>query len=135
MIPYIFVAAALTSVFAVLIIFKLNMDKLIEKPTDLHEVQKKFLISIGVSKVIPVILLIFGMVKMGEAEISRNQLTIPLLIILATVIYGLYYISSKKKLEEDEDITYAINTLTFIARPLIFSIPLMAIVFLLMMMK
>lgn len=129
---YIFVAAAVLSVISLLVIFKVNINKLIEDPSQLPKVQRDFLISVGLSKIVPVILLIFGIIKMTTIEI--NNLLIPLAIIIVVVIYGFIYISSAKKtINKKEDVIFAVNTLVTIARPLTFSIPLMAVVFLLMM--
>lgn len=128
---YIFVAAAIFSVIPLLVIFKVNINKLIENPAQITEIQNRFLISVALSKIVPVILLIFGIIKMST--IDMNSLLIPLAIIIIVVIYGFFFISSQKNVHENEDVKYAINTLTTIARPLIFSIPLMAIVFLIMM--
>jgi len=129
---YIFVAAAVLSVISLLVIFKVNINKLIEDPSQLPKVQRDFLISVGLSKIVPVILLIFGIIKMTTIKI--DNLLIPLAIIIVVVIYGFIYISSAKKtINKKEDVIFAVNTLVTIARPLTFSIPLMAVVFLLMM--
>src|SRR5690625_1570270 len=129
---YIFVAAAVLSVISLLVIFKVNINKLIEDPSQLPKVQRDFLISVGLSKIVPVILLIFGIIKMTTIKI--DNLLIPLAIIIVVVIYGFIYITSAKKtIDKKEDVIFAVNTLVTIARPLTFSIPLMAVVFLLMM--
>lgn len=133
MIPYIFMIAALISIFAVLIIFKLYLNRLIEEPETLVAIQRRFLISIGISKVIPIILLIFGMAKMSEFE--QGNVIIPILIIVVAVIYTLYDISKQNNQSYDQKTQQAVYTLIFIARPLIFSIPLMAIIFLVMLMR
>lgn len=128
---YIFVAAAVFSVIPLLVIFKVNINKLIEDPSQMPKVQGQFLIGVALSKIVPVILLIFGIIKM--TTINMDSLYVPIAIIIIVVAYGLYFISSQKNIDEDKDVKLAVNTLTTIARPLIFSIPLMAIVFLFMM--
>lgn len=129
---YIFVAAAIIAVIPVLFIVKVNVNKLIADPEQINSVQKHFFIGVALSKIIPVILLIFGIVKLTPVT-DYSELYIPWFIILATVLFGLYFISSQKKLAVGDQEKMAINTLVTIARPLIFSIPLMAAIFLFMM--
>src|SRR5690625_4268464 len=112
MIPYIFMIAALISIFAVLIIFKLYLNRLIEEPETLVAIQRRFLISIGISKVIPIILLIFGMAKMSEFE--QGNVIIPILIIVVAVIYTLYDISKQNNQSYDQKTQQAVYTLIFI---------------------
>lgn len=127
---YIFVAAAVFSVIPLLVIFKVNINKLIEDPSQMPKVQKHFLIGVALSKIVPVILLIYGMIKITTFDMT--SLIVPLTVIVIVVAYGYFFISSHKNVKEREDAKIAVNTLTTIAKPLIFSIPLMAIVFLFM---
>lgn len=129
---YLFVTAAIIAVVSVLVILKLNIRKLIDNPKQFPAVQKHFFIGVGVSKVIPVVLLILGIVKLSPVE-DISDLYIPWLLIIITVGLGLSYISSQKNLDVDEDRKIAINTLTTIARPLLFSLPLTAALFLFLM--
>lgn len=128
---YIFVAAAVFSVIPLLVIFKVNINQLIKDPKQFPEVQKKFLVGVALSKIVPVILLVFGIVKMTPVDFDK--LLIPLLIIMIVVMFGFIFISSQKMSNGNKDVKFAVNTLTSIARPLIFSIPLMAIVFMILM--
>lgn len=129
---YIFVAAALFSVIPVLVVVKVNVTKLIADPDQTHTIQKHFFIGIGLSKIVPVILLIFGIVKLTPVD-DLSVLYIPWAIILISVLFGLYFISSQKKLAHGEREQIAVNTLVTMARPLLFSIPLMSVIFLVMM--
>lgn len=128
---YFFVASAVFSVIPILVIFKINIQKLIENPNQLSEIQRKFLIGVALSKVVPVILLIVGIINMSTVDL--NSLYVPLTIIVIVVAIGFFYISSQRNVDVNEDVKIAVNTLTFIAKPLIFSIPLMATVFMIMM--
>lgn len=129
---YLFVVAALVSVVPILIIFKMNIKKLKVDPQQFPQVQKHFFIGAAISKILPIILIIFGILKMPSG-IDMNLLYVPWVIIVAVVIYGFYYISSQKKLGAERDVQIAINTLVTITRPHLFTIPIMAIVFLFLM--
>lgn len=129
---YLFVTAAIIAVVSVLVILKVNIRKLIDNPKQFPVVQKHFFIGVGVSKIIPVVLLILGIVKLSPVE-DISDLYIPWLLIIITVGLGLSYISSQKNLDVDEDRKIAIHTLTTIARPLLFSLPLTAALFLFLM--
>src|SRR5690625_570258 len=106
---YIFVAAAVFSVIPLLVIFKVNINQLIKDPKQFHEVQKKFLVGVALSKIVPVILLVFGIVKMTPVDFDK--LLIPLLIIMIVVMFGFIFISSQKMSNGNKDVKFAVNTL------------------------
>lgn len=129
---YIFVAAALTSVIPLLFIINISVKKLIADPKQTLDVQKQFFISVALSKITPVVLLIIGIVKLTYVE-NISVLYIPWLIIVIAVGFGLFFIAKQKQLPVSEDEKYAVNTLLLIARPLLFSIPIMAAAFIFLM--
>lgn len=129
---YIFVLAAVLAVIPIIVIFKINIDKVIEDPNEITMIQRNFFIGIALSKIIPVILLFYGIIKMTHIS-DISKLYIPWIIILGVVVYAFFYISSKNKLDVDQDTKLAISTLVTIARPLTFSIPIMAAALLFMM--
>ena len=129
---YIFVAAAVFAVIPLLVILKVNINKLINDPEQIVKIQQHFFIGVALSKIVPVILLIFGIIKLTNG-VDIRELYIPWLIILIVLGYALFFITSQKKLDVEDKTKIAINTLVTIARPLIFSIPLMAAFFLFMM--
>ncbi|HLR74998.1 MAG TPA: hypothetical protein VK077_06960, partial [Virgibacillus sp.] len=61
---YFFVVAALISVIPILVIFKRNVNKLIDEPQQFPQVQKRFFIGAAISKILPVIIIILGMLRM-----------------------------------------------------------------------
>lgn len=132
MIAYIFVAAALASVIPLLFIIHISVKKLIANPRQALQVQKQFFIAVGLSKITPVVLLIIGIIKLTHVE-DLSSLYLPWLIIIAAVLFGLYYIKQQKELPDTEDATYAVNTLLTVAKPLIFSIPIMSAIFIFLM--
>src|SRR5690625_4362155 len=99
----------------------------------MYEVQKSFLIGVALSKIIPVVLIIIGIVQMKQAEM--NDLIVPIIVILVALLAAFIFMSYKKKINAKEEVTIAVHTLVKMARPLLFSIPLMAIIFLWLMTK
>lgn len=130
---YIFVVAALLSVIPVVVVFKNCVNRLKEDPQTMKKVQKQFFIGAALSKIVPAILLMYGIIKMTPVD-SISKLFIPWAIILATVIGSLVFIGSQKDPEGNEDVKYNVNTLVTITRPHLFTIPLMAAVFMFLMM-
>ncbi len=128
---YYFVIAALLSVISLVVVLKVNLDKVIDDPKRMYEVQKSFLIGVALSKIIPVVLIIIGIVQMKQAEM--NDLIVPIIVILVALLAAFIYMSYKKKINAKEEVTIAVHTLVKMARPLLFSIPLMAIIFLWLM--
>lgn len=129
---YIFVAAAIVAVISFSIIFKFYIDKLVKKPEDINEIFRHFFIGVALSKIIPVILLIFGIIKLTDG-VEISTLYIPWLIIIIVSVGGYSVVSAQKNLNVDKQTQVAIDTLTTIARPLLFSIPIMSAVFIFLM--
>ncbi len=129
---YIFVAAAVFAVIPFSIIFKVHINKLIESPEQINTIFKHFFIGVALSKIIPVILLIFGIIKLTDG-VEISTLYIPWLIIIIVSIAGYSIVSAQKNLDLDEQTKVAVNTLTTIARPLLFSIPIMSAIFIFLM--
>ena len=130
---YIFVAAALLAVVPVVVIFKKCVDQLKQDPHSMKKVQKQFFIGAALSKIVPAILLMYGIIKMTPVD-AVSKLFIPWAIIGATVIGSLVYIGSQKDPEGSKDVKYTVNTLVTITRPHVFTVPLMAAVFMFLMM-
>ena len=66
---YIFVAAAVFAVIPFSIIFKVQVNKLIENPAQINQIFKQFFIGVALSKIVPVILLVFGIIMIGRAHV------------------------------------------------------------------
>src|SRR5699024_2000139 len=86
---YIFVAAAILAVILVLILVKVNVNKLIDDPEQFNYVQKRFFIGMALSKVIPAILLVVGIVNLTPVN-DYSDLYLPWGIIVITVLYGIH---------------------------------------------
>ena len=128
---YIFVVAAVVSIFSVYFVLKHLLKDVIENKVPFEQTQKKFLLGMFMSKIIPLILLIFGIIKMSYKEL--NELYIPIAIILIAAIIGLFLIEKVKKDNKTEPTKVYINYLITFTRPLMFTLPIMAIAFLYLM--
>lgn len=129
---YIFVAAAIFAVIPFAIVFKVHINQLIEKPKQINTIFRNFFIGVALTKIVPVILLVYGIIKLTDG-VEISTLYIPWLIIILTTLAGYSIISAQKNLDVDEQTKVAINTLTTIARPLLFSIPIMSACFIFLM--
>lgn len=129
---YIFVAAAVLAVVPLIIILKMTIKKLIKTPEDINEIFKRFFIGVALSKIVPVILLVFGIIKLTKG-VDISTLYIPWAIILVILAFAVSFIAAQKNLDVPESTQVQINTLATIARPLIFSIPLMSAAFIYLM--
>lgn len=129
---YIFVVAAILAVVPVLIVFKVGVNQLLEHPSDMKKVQRNFFIGAALSKIVPAILLVYGIIKMTPIA-SIQTLFIPWGIIAVVVIGGLMFIESQKNPDGGDDVKTNVNTLVTITRPHLFTVPLMAVVFLFLM--
>lgn len=129
---YLFVGSAIFAIIPVVVIFKVLAKRLIERPDQYNQVQKNLFIGIAMSKIVPVIVLIFAILRMPSG-LDLGTLIIPYIIIIVSVIVCFLIISSHKRLDIPFEAKRAVNTLIMVTRPHLFSIPLMAVVFLYLM--
>ncbi|HLS20030.1 MAG TPA: hypothetical protein VK056_00010 [Bacillota bacterium] len=129
---YLFVSAALLAVISVVVIFKVLSNRLKDNPETYNQVQKNLFIGVAMSKIVPVIILIFAILRMPSG-VAIDRLLIPWALIILVVVVSFIYISGQKKLNLNPHAQRAVNTLVTITRPHLFSIPVMAIVFLFLM--
>lgn len=129
---YIFVMAAVLAIIPIIVIFNVNIKKIKENPRSYQKIQKSFFIGAALSKIVPIILLIFGIIKITPVS-SPQLLIVPALIILGLIGFATFYILSKRNETERPEAASAVKTLSTIALPHVFSIPIMALFFLLMM--
>src|SRR5699024_11764677 len=80
------------------------------------------------SKIVPLILIIFGIIKMSYKEL--NQLYIPGILILIAMVIGLILIEKIKKDNKNDSKKVYINYLITFTRPLMLTLPLMSLAFL-----
>jgi len=129
---YIFVAAAVFSVLPIVVIYKVNLEKLIADPRSYDAVQKSFFIGAALSKIVTIILLIFGIIKMSPLQ-ETSQLVLPVFIILVLIGYSTMYIMSKRKADYPEETKRVVKTLSTITLPHLYTVPIMALFFIILM--
>lgn len=128
---YIFVVAAVVSVFSVYYVLNRLINEVKTDQVPFEKTQKKFLIGIFLSKIIPLIFLFYGIFKMTPKNLS--DLYIPWTIIGIAAIIGLVLIEKVKKDNKNEATEVYINYLITFTRPLMLTLPLMSAVFLYLM--
>lgn len=128
---YIFVVAAVVSIFSVYFVFKYLLKEVKQEEVTFEKTQKRFLIGMFLSKIVPLILIIFGIIKMSYKEL--NQLYLPGILILIAMIIGLILIEKIKKDNKNDSKKVYINYLITFTRPLMLTLPLMSLAFLFLM--
>src|SRR5699024_128001 len=92
---YIFVAAAVFSVIPFSIVFKVHINKLIEDPDQINTIFRNFFIGVALTKIVPVILLVYGIIKLTDG-VEMSTLYIPWLLIIIVSVAG-YSIRSEER--------------------------------------
>lgn len=128
---YIFVAAAIVSIFSVYYVLNRLLGEIKEQKIPFEKTQKKFLLGILLSKIIPLIFLLYGIIKMTHKDI--NELYLPWGVIGITAIIGLGLLEKVKKENKNEVTEVYINYLITFTKPLMLTLPIMSIAFLYMM--
>jgi len=129
---FIFVAAAVFNSLPILVIYKVHINKIMKDPRSYSAIQRSFFIGAAMSKIIPIILLIFGIIKMSSVE-SANEIIVPVAVVIAFIIIPVIYILKQRSGDYPADVKQGVRTLSTITLPHVFSVPIMALVFIFLM--
>jgi F0F1-type ATP synthase membrane subunit c/vacuolar-type H+-ATPase subunit K len=129
---YLFAFAAILAVIPILLLFKMNIEKIKENPDVFASIQTKFFIGVAISEVIPLILLVFGMMDLSPAA-SMEELYLPGLIVILAMAFAPFFIVLQRSVGVPEEAKQAVNTFSFIGIAVANAIPLISLVCLIMM--
>ncbi|GAB3065844.1 hypothetical protein [Virgibacillus ainsalahensis] len=133
MAAYLFAAAAVLAVIPILVVFKVNLQKIKEDPSKKEAVQTRFFIGVALSETIPIILIMLAFIQMNPVT-SISELYIPGLIVIFMMAYGLFFINLQKRIDVPSEAKQYVQTFAAIAMALCNSIPIIALVGLFTMM-
>ncbi|MBP1971515.1 F0F1-type ATP synthase membrane subunit c/vacuolar-type H+-ATPase subunit K [Virgibacillus natechei] len=132
MMAYIFVVAAVLAVIPILFLFKKNLEKLKEDPTQVNKVQINFMIGVAVSEIIPILLMVYGFIELSPVE-EVSELYIPGFIILLFMGMAVFFINSQRRVDVEDHARNTVNSFATISIALVNAIPIMALVGIFMM--
>lgn len=132
MMAYIFVVAAVLAVIPILFLFKKNVERLKEDPTQVNKVQTNFMIGVAVSEVIPLLLMVYGFIALSPVE-DVSELYIPGFIILLFMGMAVFFINSQRRVDVEDHAKNTVNSFATISIALVNAIPIMALVGIFMM--
>lgn len=127
---YIFVLAAALAVFGILIMYKKNVERLKEDPSQVGEVHKSFFMSTAVIEALPIVLLILGIVNVEP--VPMEDIYLPAIIIVMLAAFSIFFIFLQRAVGTDEDSKPVVNNFSMIAIMMSNAIPIIALVFLFM---
>ncbi|SHF76540.1 hypothetical protein [Ornithinibacillus halophilus] len=131
--PYIFVLAAVLAVIPILIIFKINFEKVKENPEIIGQVQTKFFTGAAISEAIPLVLIVMGMANIESAN-SISELYLPGLIVLLLMGFSAFFVMLQRGVGVPEEAKQQANTFTMIGIMIANAIPIVSLVGLFLMM-
>lgn len=109
---WLFAIATMIACGGIAIVFKQLMARIVhivEGEKDSHTLQRdttNFFIKVAIIEVIPIILLIFGFIKMNEYNGTINDMIVPLIVTLAVYIFCLLVVFlSAKQVQNHPNIT------------------------------
>ena len=129
---YYFAFAAILAVIPILLLYKINVEKIKENPDDFGSVQTKFFIGVAISETLPIILIVLGMMDLTSAS-SMEELYIPGLIVIISFIFAPFFILLQKSVGVPEEAKQKVNTFSMISWAMVNAIPIISLVGLLMM--
>ena len=128
---YIYVLAAAIAVFGILIVFKINVEKIKENPDQREKAQQNFFIGAAISESLPIILLIFGIISM-ETATSMEELYLPAIIIIMLMAFAVFFIFLQRTVGVDAKSKEVIKIFSFIGIAMANAVPIIALMFLFM---
>ncbi|WP_010648290.1 hypothetical protein [Oceanobacillus massiliensis] len=132
MAPYIFAAAAVIAVIGIIIVFKINLDKIKENPNLMEKAQTNFFIGVAISESLPLILIIYAFINIQEEPVPVDELYIPALIVIMMMVFAAFFIFLQQKVDVEEGQKQQVISFSMIALALANSIPIIALVMMFM---
>lgn len=126
---YIYVAAAAIAVFAIVFVFKLNVEKIKENPEQAPKAMTHFFIGAAISETLPIILLVLGLINLEPVH-SIEEIYFPGILIIMFMAFAMFFILLQRAVGSHEDSKAAVNNFSFIAIAMANAIPIAALVFL-----
>lgn len=130
---YYFVVAAAIAALGISLLFKMNVDKVKADPEQIGIAQRNFFIGVMGIEAMPIILLILGIVT-AEPVQSVEELYLPAILIVMFLAFAIFFILLQRSVGVSDDSKAAVNTFSVIALALASSIPIIALVFLFILM-
>jgi F0F1-type ATP synthase membrane subunit c/vacuolar-type H+-ATPase subunit K len=130
---YYFAAAAILASLSILLIFKINIEKLKENPDNVGAIQTKFFIGVAIAELLPIIFIILGLVNLTTAS-SIEELYLPGIIVIFAMVFGPLFILLQRSVGVPEEAKQKVMTFSMIGMALANAIPFVSLVGLFMMM-
>lgn len=125
MVEYIFVLAAFIAVTGILIVFKINVEKIKENPETIQIAQRNLFIGSAISETIPIILIVYGFATVETVE----NISVPFMLVILILAFSLFFIFLQSKVDVDENNRGPVQQFSRISMALVSAIPIIAIVF------
>ncbi|GIO25277.1 hypothetical protein [Oceanobacillus sp. J11TS1] len=131
---YIFVLAAVIAGLGIIRLFRSALDDLLMNPDDFQRYMNQFFTRVALVEVIPILMLVFGFAYSPSEELVMSDAAIPLAIIAIIIIFNIFYTISQRSPAGniEKELAQRIQTFIFITIALANAIPLIALVFILM---
>lgn len=100
MVAYFFVAATLSAVIPILFAFKMTIDRIRKKPQYQQQWISRFIMTVAMIELMPIILFVLGFLNM-ETGYTMAELTVPMAIIILTLVMGLIFIYVQRMNDDD----------------------------------
>ncbi len=121
-----FTAAAIIAVIGILIVFKVNLDKIKEDPEQVAKAQSNFFIGVAIIEILPLIMIVFALIH--AVPLPIEEIYIPAFIIIILMAFAMFFIFLQRKVDVEEDRKQAVNQFSIIAIALANAIPIIALV-------
>ncbi len=132
MIANIFMIASVIAVLSIMIIFKVQADKLKKNPDDIEKIQTRFFIGVAIAELIPTAFIIYGYMNV-EPVTEISELFIPAFVIFLSMAVASFFIFLQSKESMHKEVKGLLTTFAFVGNAVAMAIPLISLIGLLLM--
>lgn len=131
---YIFVLAAAIAVLGIIRVFRSTMDNMLTEPKKVPQFMSSFFTKVALVEFLPIIMLILGFVFPPGEQLEMADAYVPIAIIVVLIIFNMFYVFSQRSPagNVEQDMKQRIQMLVFLTFALANSIPIIAIIFIIL---
>lgn len=130
---YLFAFAALIAVISILVVFKINVEKIKENPDNVEKYQTRFFIGVAISEAIPIMLVVLAFIDLTPAS-SMADLYIPGAIVIFAMLFAPLFIFLQRSVGVPEEAKARVNAFSAIGLAMANAIPIISLVGLILLM-
>jgi len=131
---YLYVLAAAIAVFGMIVVFRSTMDNMLTEPEKFPQHLNRFFTKFSILEILPIAMIVLGFIFPPSEQLDMSDALIPIVIIGLLMIIHIFYIFSQRSPagNVEKELKQRIQPFIFLAMALGNAVPIIAIVFILL---